>query len=220
MLHLAIAEDHPDLRAGLVEKLGFFPDVEVVAVAEDGAALLASIRLLAQPPDAVLMDIEMPGMDGVEATRRLAAEHPDIPVVMLTVFDDDARVLDALDAGATGYLTKETPVEGVIAAAREAAEGGVPLAASVAGAVVRSVRRTRDAERTRQDALRAVGLSERERDVLRLLADGLTDDGAAHALGLSVHTVRSYTKTLFRKLGVHSRAEAARRAVELGVTGG
>lgn len=217
MLRLAIAEDHPDLRAGLVRKLGFFSGVEVVATAENGAELLAALALLPERPDTVLMDIEMPQMDGVEATREVARRWPEVAVVMLTVFDDDARVLDALDAGAAGYLVKETPVEGVIAAAREAAAGGAPLAASVAGAVVRSVRQSREAERDRAAALDAVGLSARETEVLRLLAFGQTDEGAAHALGISVHTVRSYTKSLFRKLGVHSRAEAARRAAELGV---
>ncbi|MEM1117660.1 MAG: response regulator transcription factor [Bacteroidota bacterium] len=217
MLRLALAEDHPDLRAGLVEKLGFFPEVEVVAVAEDGAELIAAVGLLPAPPDVVLMDIEMPHVDGVEATRRLRAAYPEVAVVMLTVFDDDARVLDALDAGAAGYLVKEAPIEAVVSAAKEAAAGGTPLAPSVAGAVVRQYRRSQDADRARRAALNAAGLSARERDVLRLLALGHTDDGAAYALGISVHTVRSYTKTLFRKLDVHSRAEAARRASELGV---
>ncbi|MEM1055792.1 MAG: response regulator transcription factor [Bacteroidota bacterium] len=217
MLRLALAEDHPDLRAGLVEKLGFFPDVEVVTVAEDGAELVAALGLLADPPEVVLMDIEMPAMDGVAATTEVLRRWPEIAVVMLTVFDDDARVLDALDAGAAGYLVKETPIEAVVAAAREAAAGGAPLAASVAGAVVRSVRQSRAAARAVRAEFESLGLSERERDVLRLLAHGNTDDGAAHALGISVHTVRSYTKTLFRKLEVNSRAEAARRASELGV---
>jgi DNA-binding NarL/FixJ family response regulator len=217
MLRLAIAEDHPDLRAGLVRRLGFFPEVEVVAAAEDGAGLLAALGLLPAPPDVVLMDIEMPGMDGVAATAEVSRQWPSVAVVMLTVFDDDARVLDALDAGASGYLVKETPIEAVVAAALDAARGRTPLAPEVAGAVVRHLRGARDATRQREADVQALGLTPREREVLALLARGHTDDGAAYALGLSVHTVRSYTKSLFRKLGVHSRAEAARRASELGV---
>ncbi|MEM1054795.1 MAG: response regulator transcription factor [Bacteroidota bacterium] len=217
MIRLALAEDHPDLRSGLVRKLAFFPEVEVAAVAESGAELLAALALLPVPPDVVLMDIEMPEMDGVTATREMARRYPEVAVVMLTVFDDDARVLDALDAGAAGYLVKEAPIEAVVAAMREATSGGVPLDPSVAGAVVRSVRQSREVEREREAAARAVGLTPREGDVLRQITLGHTDEGAAHELGVSASTVRTHSKALFRKLGVHSRAEATRRAVELGL---
>ncbi|MEM0963665.1 MAG: response regulator transcription factor [Bacteroidota bacterium] len=217
MLRLALAEDHPDLRAGLVERLGFFPEVEVVAAAEDGAELVAALDLVREPPDVVLMDIEMPVMDGVAATAEVVRRWPETAVVMLTVFDDDTRVLDALDAGAAGYLVKETPIEAVVAACHDAARGRTPLAPEVAGAVVRHLRGSRAADRQREADADALRLTAREREVLVLLARGYTDDGAAHALGLSVHTVRSYTKTLFRKLDVHSRAEAARRAAELDI---
>lgn len=217
MLRLALAEDHPDLRSGLVEKLSFFPDVEVVVAAENGAELVAALDLTREPPDVVLMDLEMPEMDGVEATAEFARRWPEVAVVMLTVFDDDARVLDALDAGATGYLVKETPIETIVAAVHDAARGRTPLASEVAGAIVRHLRGTRAETRQREADAHALGLTTREREVLVLLARGYTDDGTAHALGISVHTVRSYTKTLFRKLDVHSRAEAARRAVEVGL---
>ena len=217
MLRLAIAEDHPDLRAGLVRKLRYFDGVEVVATAESGAEVLAALDLLPAPPDVVLMDIEMPGMDGVAATAEVARRWPGVAVVMLTVFDDDARVLDALDAGAAGYLVKEAPIEAVVAAAREAAGGGTPLDPAVAGAVVRSLRRSRAAVRERAAAAEAVGLTPREGDVLRELTLGRTDEGAARELGVSAHTVRTHAKAVFRKLGVHSRAEASRRAVELGL---
>ena len=217
MLRLALAEDHSDLRSGLVEKLSFFPDVEVVVAAENGAELVAALGLLREPPDVVLMDLEMPEMDGVKATVEVARRWPEVAVVMLTVFDDDARVLDALDAGATGYLVKETPIETIVGAVHDAARGLTPLASGVAGAVVRHLRGARAETRQREADAHALGLTTREREVLVLLARGYTDDGTAHALSISVHTVRSYTKTLFRKLDVHSRAEAARRAVEVGL---
>lgn len=217
MLRLALAEDHPDLRASLVRRLGFFPEVEVVATAENGADLVAALGLLRERPDAVLMDIAMPEMDGVAATAEVRRRWPEVAVVMLTVFDDDSRVLDALDAGAAGYLVKETPIEAIVASCHEAARGQTPLAPEVAGAVVRHLRGTRAATRQREADADAIGLTTREREVLALLARGHTDEGAAHALGISVHTVRSYTKSLFRKLGVHSRAEAGRRAAELGL---
>ena len=217
MIRLALAEDHPALRDVLVRRLGFFDDLEVVATAEDGAELLAALNLLTAPPDVVLMDIEMPGMDGVRATAALARRWPGVAVVMLTVFDDDARVLDALDAGAAGYLVKDAPVEDIVAAVRAAAAGKAPLAPEVAGALVSHVRAIRRSERDRAAAGEAVGLTPRERDVLGEMAAGATDEGAAHALGVSVHTVQSHSKALFRKLGVHSRAEAVRQAIELGL---
>lgn len=217
MLRVAIAEDHPDLRAGLARKLGFFDDLAVVASAEDGDELLAALALLPSQPDVVLMDLGMPRLDGIAATAAVRRRWPGVAVVALTVFDDDDRVLRALEAGAAGYLLKEAPVRAVVAAVRDAAAGRVPLSPGVAGAVVRrSLAAVRD-ERARAAEAEALGLTPRERDVLRLLARGDTDDGAAYALGVSVHTVQTHKKALFQKLGVHSRAEAARRAAELGL---
>lgn len=217
MIRLALAEDHSDLREGLVRRLGFFPEVEVVATAENGSELMAALALLPAPPDVVLMDIEMPTMNGIQATSAVRERWPETAVVVLTVFDDDMRVLDALDAGATGYLLKETPIETVVAALQEAVDGHMPLAPAIAGTVVRRVREARQRDRDRRGAAAAVGLTPRERDVLALISQGHTDEGIAHELELSVHTVRSHTKALFRKLDVHSRAEATRRAVELGL---
>ena len=216
-VRLAVVEDRADLRARLVERLALFPEVEVVLASENGAAFLADLALAPSPPDVVLMDIEMPEMDGVEATRRLRAEHPAVEVVMLTVFDAEHRIAEALGAGASGYLLKEEPVERVVDAALELGRGGAPMSGPVARTLVARVQAGAAREAATAEELAALRLTPRERDVLGLIARGETDDGMAAEMGVSAHTVQSHVKSLYRKLEVHSRGEAARRAVELGV---
>ncbi|OZC03691.1 response regulator [Rubricoccus marinus] len=216
-VRLAVVEDRDDLRQRLLQRLALFDEVEVLFSSADGAAFLADLALAPLAPEVVLMDIEMPEMDGVEATRHLKAEHPEIEVVMLTVFDAEARIESALAAGASGYLLKEEPADRIVDAVLDLRKGGAPVSARVARTLVERVRadasRAHEAERERA----ALGLTPREQEVLALIARGDTDDGMAAAMGVSVHTVQSHVKSLYRKLDVHSRGEASRRAVELGV---
>ena len=168
--------------------------------------------------EAVLMDIEMPRMDGVAATEAVLARWPGTAVVMLTVFEDEARIADALAAGAAGYLLKDEPADVVVAALLSAAAGGSPVSDGVAAALVRRVRDDEGARRVARRRLAALALTPREYEVLQLLAAGTTDDAIAERLFLSPHTVQSYTKSLYRKLDVHSRAAAVQRASQLGVS--
>lgn len=216
-VRLAVVEDRDDLRARLLQRLDLFDEVEVVFASENGAAFLADLALAPTPPEVVLMDIEMPELDGVEATRQLKARHPDVEVVMLTVFDAEARIAAALEAGASGYLLKEEPAERIVDAVLELREGGAPVSPRVARTLVDAVRAQTRRQRDAADELAALGLTPREREVLTLIATGETDDGMAAALDLSVHTVQTHVKSLYRKLDVHSRGEASRRAVELGL---
>lgn len=214
-VRLAVAEDHPGLRDSLLRRLEFFPAVEVVLTAPDGAALVDGMA--AARPDVVLMDIEMPTMDGVAATEIVAQKWPGAAVVMLTVFEDETRIAEALAAGAAGYLLKDEPAETIVAAVLDAANGGSPVSDHVASTLVRRVRTQETARRDAGRRLDALGLTAREREVFEMLATGVADDAIADALFLSLHTVQSHTKSLFRKLDVHTRASAVRAASEYGL---
>ena len=214
-VRLAVAEDHPALRESLLRRLGFFPDVEVVLVAPDGQALVDG--LAAAGADVVLMDIEMPVLDGVAATEAVMRRWPAVAVVMLTVFEDEARIAEALAAGAAGYLLKDEPAEAIVAAVLDAAQGGAPVSDHVASTLVRRVRTQEQARRAAGLRLDALALTPREREVFALLATGVSDDAIADRLFLSLHTVQSHTKSLFRKLDVHTRAAAVSAAAEYGV---
>ncbi|MEM1054304.1 MAG: response regulator transcription factor [Bacteroidota bacterium] len=216
-VRLAVVEDRDDLRTTLLQRLALFSEVEVVLASENGAAFLADLALAPAQPEVVLMDIEMPEMDGVEATRRLKATHPDTEVVMLTVFDAEARIASALEAGASGYLLKEEPADRVVEAVLGLREGGAPVSPRVARTLIENVRAQTRRERDAASERTALGLTPREQEVLGLIARGDTDAGMAAEMGVSPHTVQTHVKSLYRKLGVHSRGEASRRAVELGI---
>ncbi len=218
-LRIAVAEDHPALRESLLRRLAFFPAVEVVLASPDGAALVAAIAAAdaSARPQAVLMDIEMPNLDGVAATEQVVQAWPETAVVMLTVFEDEARIAEALAAGAAGYLLKDEPAETIVAALLDAVQGGAPVSDTVATTLVRRVRTQEADKRAAARRLAALGLTPREHEVLTLIAQGVSDDSIADRLFLSQHTVQSHTKSLYRKIGVHSRAAAAAAAAAFGL---
>ncbi len=218
-LRVAVAEDHPALRDSLLRRLAFFPAVEVVLAAPDGAALVAAIAAAdaRARPQAILMDIEMPTLDGVAATEQVVQAWPGTAVVMLTVFEDETRIAEALAAGAAGYLLKDEPAETIVAALLDAAQGGTPVSDHVATTLVRRVRGQEQERRGAARRLEALCLTPREREVLTLIAQGVSDDAIADRLFLSLHTVQSHTKSLYRKLDVHTRAAAASTAAAFGL---
>jgi DNA-binding NarL/FixJ family response regulator len=202
MIRVLIADDHAVVRRGLEQLVASAPDLEVAATAADGeeaVALAASAR-----PDVVVMDLSMPGLDGVEATRRIAAARPGLPIVVLTSFDDRRRILDALGAGATGYLLKDAEPDAVLAGIRAALEGGSPLDPRAARVLV-------DARREQEPARE---LSPREAEVLRLVADGLANKQIARRLGIAERTVKAHLTSVFQQLGVTDRTQAALWAQE------
>jgi DNA-binding NarL/FixJ family response regulator len=198
-IRVLIADDHPVVRAGLSLMLQTEPDLEVVGEAADGPAALQLAAALR--PAVVLLDLEMPGMDGVEVIRRLSAEHPEIAVVVFTVFDTDERILTALQAGARGYLLKGAPREELFAAVRTVSAGGSLLAPVVASRLLRRVQ-GEDEEPS------AEPLTPRQLEVLQLVARGLPNKEIAASLGISARTAKYHVEAVLHRLGATNRTEA------------
>jgi DNA-binding NarL/FixJ family response regulator len=195
-IRVLVADDHPLIRTGLTALLDGVADLAVVGEAADGdqaVEVAAAVR-----PDVVLMDLSMPGTDGVAATRRLLATRQDLQVLVLTSFSDRARIEDALDAGATGYLLKDSPPADVVAGIRAAARRESPLDPRVARALL-------DARAPAPCSL----LGPRETDVLRLVARGMANKQIARTLGIRESTVKVHLGNVFRRLGVQDRTSAA-----------
>lgn len=204
MIRVLLAEDHAIVRNGLVELLAEAEDVEVVATAADGEQALASVAELR--PDVVLMDISMPKVDGIRATASIAQADPDVRVVMLTAFSDRDRVVSALDAGAVGYLLKDAEPDEVLEAIRAASRGEAPLAPRAARELLAARSQERHAD-----------LSKREREVLGLVAEGLPNKLIARRLEISEKTVKAHLTSVFQRIGVTDRTQAALWAQRHGV---
>lgn len=208
-VRVALVEDHPAFRQRLAERLRFFDAVTLTHTAEDGERFLRMLEDEERLPQVVLMDIEMPGLSGIETTRRLKAAHPGIDVLMLTVFEHDESIFASIRAGASGYLLKDTPTAEVVRAVLELAEGGAPMSPGIARRVLE---RARTAASPAPAA--AFDLTDRERELLQHLVDGSTEEAIAEALFISPHTVRTHIKNIYKKLHVHSRAAVVRTALE------
>ncbi len=206
MIRVLVVDDHPVVRDGLRGVLDAEPDMEVVGEAAHGAEALARIPDAA--PDVVLMDLRMPVMGGVEAITALRRAAPGVRVLVLTTFDTDRDVLPAIEAGATGYLLKDTPRDELLRAVRAAHRGEAVLSPAVAGRLMGQVRRPG------QDALSA-----REIEVLRLVAAGSTNREAARALFISEATVKTHLLHVYAKLEVRDRASAVAAGYRLGLLG-
>ena len=205
-----IAEDHPTLRAGLRAILETQQDMQVVGEAANGVEALERAAVLR--PDVVLMDLEMPAMDGVEATRRLHEQSPDTPVIVLTAFDTDDRIIGAVEAGARGYLLKGATRDEIFRAIRVAREGGTLLQPAIASKLLRHVNAPRTVHGPDT-------LTEREREVLALLVDGLMNKEIARRLVVTERTVKFHVASILAKLGVPNRAAAVRVALEQRLVG-
>ncbi|MCS7039170.1 MAG: response regulator transcription factor [Anaerolineae bacterium] len=212
-IRVLLVDDQRLMREGLRTLLELEPGVEVVGEAGNGEeALIAYERLR---PDVVLMDVRMPVMDGVEATRRLIGRFPGARVIILTTFDDDEYVFEGLRGGALGYLLKDVSVHDLVEAIRTVMAGGVLIEPSVARKVVAELARLRPTPSS--PARLPEPLSEREHEVLRLLAEGLTNREIAERLYLAEGTVKNYVTNILNKIGARDRTQAALRARELGL---
>jgi DNA-binding NarL/FixJ family response regulator len=211
---ILLVDDQRLIREGLRILLELEPDLAVVGEACDGQEGLELYERLA--PDVVLMDVHMPGMDGVEATWRLRERWPSARVMILTTFDDDEYVFEGLRAGAQGYLLKDVSGHDLAEAIRTVAAGGALIEPSVARKVIAEFARMAPPMRSPGDGL-AEPLSERELEILSLLANGLTNREIAARLSLAQGTVKNYVTSILQKLGARDRTQAALRARELGL---
>lgn len=213
-IRILLVDDQRLMRDGLKTLLELEPDLEVVGEAGDGQEAIAAYDDL--HPDVVLMDVRMPNMDGVQATRALNDRWDDARVVILTTFDDDEYVFEGLRAGALGYLLKDVSGDELADAVRTVAGGGVLIEPSVARKVVTEFARIAPPARSADDQL-PEPLTDREKDVLELVAEGLTNREIADRLHLAEGTVKNYVTTILQKLNVRDRTQAAIRARELGL---
>ena len=211
MIKIIISDDQAIIRDGLEMLMKLEKDVEVLGLAQDGAEAVELVD--ANPPDLVLMDLKMPGMNGVEATRRIRTNHPEVKVLVLTTYDDDEWVFDAIRAGASGYLLKDTPREKVLEAIRGTVSGQNFLDPSVAGKLIDQAA----SRQTQPGTTIANKLTKREMDVLRLIAQGMSNTSIAGQLHLSDGTVRNHVSAIFSKLDVSDRTQAAIIAIQHGL---
>ena len=206
----SIVDDDAGLRDSIVRYLTVKGGL--ACVGQYGRAQEALAALPANRPAVVLMDIKMKGMDGIECVRQLKEQLPDILVIMLTVFEDEDLIFDALMAGATGYLLKRQPPEQLLEAIHELLAGGSPMSATIARKVVKLLQRSGDTGKSTSGT--RLLLSARQKEMLELLAAGEPYKAIADKMGLSIHTVRGYIRRIYEKLQVHTRTEAVAKYLQ------
>jgi len=207
-IRILVADDHPVVRDGLVAMLSTQPDFLVVGQASTGSEVLTNIEIA--QPDIVLLDLEMPELDGVEALEQVTSDHPDVKVLVFTAFDDDERIVGAVQAGAQGYLLKGSPRDEVFDAIRVISQGGSLLQPVVASKLMRHV--SGEVEQAGWSQL-----TPRELEVLELLANGMTNKEIASELVITVRTVKFHVSSILRKLEAGNRTEAVRIAAYRGI---
>ncbi len=201
-LRIMLVDDHAVVRSGLSAFLSVHPDLELVAEAENGQQAVVQADLL--QPDVILMDLMMPVMDGVAATQAIKRQHPNIQIVVLTSFQEDELVENALKAGAVGYLMKNVTARELAAAIHSASEGRMTLSSEATQALVRA----------RQQAQETEALTDREREVLRLMVEGLNNAEITERLTISLSTVKYHISNILGKLGVDNRVSAVTLAMQ------
>jgi len=211
MIKIIICDDQEVVCQGLKAILSTSPDLEVVAIANNGAEALE--RLAAQPADVVLMDLKMPVMNGIHATKEIKEQYLQTKVLVLTTYDADAWLFDAIRNGADGYLLKDTSREALIQAIQDIASGNTPVDTKVAGKLFHQLAK----QIIPGDTTIGENLSQREKEILKLIAQGLPNAEIAHTLFLSEGTVRNYVSSILEKLGVDDRTQAAVVALRYGL---
>ncbi len=212
-LRVLVADDQQLMRAGLRTLLELEADLDVVGEAANGREAVAEVERLR--PDVVLMDVQMPGLNGVEATRTIRLQYPDVRVLILTTFDDERTVFEGLHAGASGYLLKDASGEELAAAVRTVASGGAVIGAAVAGKVLDRFAGRSNGSSDPGGLLEP--LNARELEVLAAIGGGLSNPEIARRLGLAEGTVKNYVSRILQKTGTEDRTQAALRARDLGL---
>ncbi len=214
LLRVSIVEDHDIFRKRLVELLQFYPELNVVLVAESAESFLQKIQRNNSEtiPDVVLMDIELPGISGIEATFQLKQDFPDVEVIMFTVFEDDERIFESINVGASGYLLKDTAIDEVVNSIKEIHNGGSPISPSIAKKVLDMVKNPLAFQNEKRSEV-PFDLSPAELKILQHVVDGKTNKQIAEDVFLSPWTVKTHIKNIYKKMHVNSRAAAVKLAL-------
>jgi len=207
MINVAIVEDNDTIREGLTALINGTTGYQSVGSFRDCESFLEKLQSL--DVNVVLMDIALPGMNGIEGVKEAILLNPDVDILMLTIYEDSEKVFDALCAGACGYLVKKTPPSKLLEAIKEVHEGGSPMSSQIARQVITAFKETNDTKDEKQE----FELSSREKEVINLLADGNNYQQIADQLFISVDTVRHHIKNIYRKLHVHTQSEAVAKAI-------
>jgi DNA-binding NarL/FixJ family response regulator len=210
MIKLLIVDDHPVVRRGMQSMLADAKDIQVVGEASNGAEAIKQVTALM--PDVVLMDIRLPGADGVQVTRRIRREHPNVKVVILTTYEDEQYLYDAIEAGAHAFLTKHADYAEVADAVRAAHKGERTLSKSLVGKVL-----NRFEVLAKRQAIQSSGLSDEDVQLLRMIAEGATNKEIGDKLYWSEVTVKRRASEVYQKLGVADRAQAVAEAMRRGL---
>ena len=216
-IRVAIVEDHDIFRKRLTELLGFYNELELVFTADSGEMCLKYLNE-SEPektPNVILMDIELPGISGIEATFQLKEKFTDIDIIMFTVFEDDERLFESIQVGATGYLLKDTAIDEVVSSLKEVREGGSPITPSIARKLIGMVSKPAENSASNSDTeVVPFDLSQAEIRILEQVIDGKTNKEIAEEVFLSPWTVKTHIKNIYKKMHVNSRAAAVRLALK------
>lgn len=213
-IRILLADDHALLRQGTAELLQHEPDIEIAGQAENGQEAVRMAHELR--PDIILMDVRMPGLSGIEATRQIRKELPQIQILVLTAYDDDQYVFSLLQAGASGYLLKTAPASDLIRSIRQVQAGESPLSPAIARKVVARLNAGRPYGPGQEGTANSDALTPREIEILQFLAQGLSNREIAEALYISERTVQTHLTNIFAKMQVSSRLEAVLKGIRLG----
>jgi|2_EtaG_2_1085320.scaffolds.fasta_scaffold20729_2 DNA-binding NarL/FixJ family response regulator len=216
-IRVAIVEDHDIFRKRLTELLGFYDELELVFTADSGETCLKQV-FESEPekmPDVILMDIELPGISGIETTFQLKEKFEEIDIIMFTVFEDDERIFESIQVGATGYLLKDTAIDEVVSSLKEVREGGSPITPSIARKLIGMVSKPKkeNSSKTEQEIV-PFDLSPAEIRILEQVIDGKSNKEIAEEVFLSPWTVKTHIKNIYKKMHVNSRAAAVRLALK------
>lgn len=207
MIQVGIVEDKKELRESLSSNLGFYKNIHISFLASNGH--IAIDKCAIHKPDVVLMDIEMPVINGIEATKKIKKDNPDIKVLMLTVFDDDEQIMDAILAGASGYLLKEEHPSKLVDALSDLVSGGAPMSSAIALKTLNLLRNSNSNKKVEHNEF---GITERELQVLNRLAKGLDYNAISKSLGIAPKTVRNHIQKIYNKLHVNNKTSAINKA--------
>lgn len=217
---IGIIEDQARVRDHLRKRLSFFDEIEILFEAENAYKGIDKLSSLTKSelPQVILMDIEMPGITGIEATGIVKQKFPDIDVLIQTVFEDDERIFQSIQAGASGYLLKDDPINKYVEAIKELVDGGAALSSVIAMKVMNFVQQAKISQLQKAEEVKeSFSLTNREIDILQAIVDDLTDEQIGEKLFISPHTVRTHIKNVYKKLHVHSRASAVKFALSKGL---